>query len=140
MPAAQESSAVKPPPAILDRVGAGASLACAIHCVALPFVVTALPFLGLGFLASNPFELGMICFTVSLATVSFCWGSRLHGEWRTLLFVLSALLLFLIGHEVEGQLHWIVMGIGGLALASGHFLNMKLCSSCKQCCCEHPHG
>lgn len=118
---------------ILDRVGACASTACAVHCLLLPFLITALPFVGLGVLASSTFELSMIGFAITLATLSFCWGSRLHGEWRTLLFVLSAAALFLFAHEVEGPLHWVVMAIGGAALATGHFVNRKLCNSCKQC-------
>ena len=122
---------------VLDRVGACASTACAVHCILLPFLITALPFVGLGVLASTAFELSMIGFSVTLATLSFCWGSRLHGEWRTLLFVLSALALFLFGHEVEGPLHWVVMAIGGGALATGHFINRKLCRTCTQCDAHH---
>jgi len=120
---------------VLDRVGACASTACALHCVLLPFVITALPFLGLSVFASSAFEMGMIVFTVALATFSFCWGGKLHGEWRTLLLVLAALTLFAFGHELDGTLHRVVMALGGVSLATGHILNRRLCKSCKQC--EH---
>ncbi|NDC38926.1 MAG: MerC domain-containing protein [Proteobacteria bacterium] len=118
---------------VLDRVGACASTACALHCILLPFLITALPFVGLSVLASSAFELSIIVLSVTLATLSFCWGSRLHGEWRTLLFLLAAVMLFLFGHDIEGPMHWVVMGIGGFALAAGHLVNRRLCRSCKEC-------
>jgi hypothetical protein len=37
----------------LDRIGMTASTACAIHCAAVPLLITSLPLIGLGFLA-NP--------------------------------------------------------------------------------------
>lgn len=119
--------------AVLDRIGVCASTACAVHCILLPFIITALPFLGLSVLASSTFELAIIGFSVTLATLSFCWGSRLHGQRRTFLFVLSALMLFIFGHDVEGPLHWVVMAIGGCALAAGHLVNRRLCNTCTQC-------
>ena len=119
--------------AVLDRIGVCASSACAVHCLLLPFLITALPFMGLSVLASSAFELSMIGFSILLASASFCWGSRLHGEWRTLLFVLSALMLFIFGHDIEGPLHWVVMAIGGFSLAAGHLVNRRLCRTCTEC-------
>ncbi|HXD83673.1 MAG TPA: MerC domain-containing protein, partial [Rudaea sp.] len=43
-----------------DRLGAAASLLCAVHCAALPFVLALLPALGLGFLANHGFERAFI--------------------------------------------------------------------------------
>lgn len=149
---------------VLDSVGATLSFACAVHCIALPFIVTGLPLLGLGFVAGSTFELIMISLTLTLATASFCWGVRLHGQWKTFVFLGAAAFFFLIGmfevghahsslkelfmdphshlegihspHGSDGStslLHWIFMGIGGFALAAGHYLNHRLCASCKCC-------
>ena len=89
--------------------------------------------MGLSILASSTFEIAIIGFSVTLATLSFCWGTRLHGQRRTLLFVLSALVLFFFGHDLEGPMHWVVMAIGGASLAAGHLVNRRLCNSCTEC-------
>jgi hypothetical protein len=44
----------------VDQLGITASLACAIHCAALPFLITTLPLLGLDFLANKWIEIVMI--------------------------------------------------------------------------------
>ena len=119
--------------AALDRVGACVSFACALHCILLPLVITALPLIGLGIVATSQFEAAIIGLSITLATASFCWGSRIHGKRRTLLFLLAAVLLFFVGHDLEGSMHWIVMSLGGFSLATGHIINRRLCRSCEQC-------
>jgi hypothetical protein len=139
---------------ILDQIGATLSFGCAAHCIALPFVITFLPLLGLGFVAGSTFETVMILLTLTLATTSFCWGMKVHGQSKTFIFLLAAIVFFVIGlsevghgffshagaghdlHHHDGSTsmsHWIFMGIGGFALAFGHFLNHRLCASCKDC-------
>jgi hypothetical protein len=117
----------------IDRVGSCLSFACAVHCVLIPFVVTLLPLLGLGFLKHSAFEVVMVVIAVSLATLSLCWGSRIHGKKRTLFFVLGAVILFIAGHEAPFSYHWTLMGLGGLCLVGGHLLNRRLCRSCQDC-------
>lgn len=122
----------------IDRIGAMVSLACAIHCIALPFVITVLPFIGLGLLADHTFEIVMISIAGTLAVVSLCWGSKVHGQKRLLFFVAVALLLFVAGHIFFSGLHKaILVSLGGASLAIGHVINLKLCRSCKRCCSGH---
>ncbi len=151
---------------LLDSVGGTLSFACALHCVALPFIITLLPLIGLSFLAHSLFELIMIGIALTLATASFCWGVRIHGQWKLLLFIAAAAALFASGmslldhsilsgdghshtstlllgdisalHFSSETLHWVLMGIGGLTLALGHFLNDRLCRSCSSCT-THTH-
>ena len=40
----------------LDKLGMTASLTCAVHCMAMPLVITILPYVGLSFIASEGFE------------------------------------------------------------------------------------
>ena len=49
-------SASTPPQAWRDWLGIGASVLCAIHCAAMPFVVGLLPLIGLSFLADPAFQ------------------------------------------------------------------------------------
>lgn len=64
-----------------DLVGIVASVGCAIHCAAMPFVIAYLPALGLSFLADEAFHkwMALICFLVALA--AFLPGLRKHGRW-----------------------------------------------------------
>jgi hypothetical protein len=61
-----------------DWAGMLASIACAIHCAAMPFVVAYLPTLGLSFLADEAFHEWMAvgCFAIALA--AFIPGFNQH--------------------------------------------------------------
>ena len=73
-------SATENPSAWRDYMGIVASVACAIHCAAMPFVIGFLPALGLSFLADEAFHKWMAgaCFLIALA--SFLPGWRRHGR------------------------------------------------------------
>lgn len=64
-----------------DLVGIVASVGCAIHCAAMPFVIAYLPAWGLSFLADEAFHkwMALICFLIALA--AFFPGLRKHGSW-----------------------------------------------------------
>ncbi|MEK7724337.1 MAG: MerC domain-containing protein, partial [Acidobacteriota bacterium] len=49
---------------VLDYTGAAVSWACAIHCLAMPFLITALPLFGLGFLTDETTEMIFILVSV----------------------------------------------------------------------------
>lgn len=124
----------------LDRMGFCVSTACAVHCLLLPFLITVLPLIGLGFFVSHRGELYLLAFAVVTATASFCWGTRRHGKFHTLLFLVAAGLFFFIAHsEPNLARHGVLMAVGGSCLAAGHFLNRRLCKSCHACACEHGH-
>lgn len=64
-----------------DWLGIVASVGCAIHCAAMPFVIAYLPALGLSFLADESFHkwMALVCFLI--ATAAFVPGIRKHGNW-----------------------------------------------------------
>ncbi|QEG39318.1 MerC domain-containing protein [Roseimaritima ulvae] len=63
-----------------DWAGMVASIGCAIHCAAMPFVIAYLPALGLSFLADEAFHKWMAvgCFLIALS--AFVPGFRKHGR------------------------------------------------------------
>ena len=71
-----QSGAVLP-----DWLGVVASVACAIHCAAMPFVITFLPMLGLSFLADESFHKVMVGVCTVLALLAFVPGWRVHKKW-----------------------------------------------------------
>ena len=64
-----------------DWLGIVASIGCAIHCAAMPFVIAYLPTLGLSFLADESFHkwMALVCFLIAI--VAFIPGIRKHGNW-----------------------------------------------------------
>ena len=64
-----------------DSLGIIASVGCAIHCAAMPFVIAYLPLLGLSFLADEAFHkwMALVCFLIAIA--AFVPGIKKHGNW-----------------------------------------------------------
>jgi hypothetical protein len=64
-----------------DLVGIVASIGCAIHCAAMPFVISYLPALGLSFLADESFHkvMALACFLIAI--FAFIPGLRKHRNW-----------------------------------------------------------
>lgn len=121
----------------VDTVGAGMSLACAVHCMLMPIVVGVLPLIGLSFLADHDIELVFVSLSVLLALLSLCFGYRTHGNARlfTLLAVSAALIVagFLM---IDSAHHIFLLSGGAFGIAVTHLLNRHLCKSCSSCC-EH---
>lgn len=116
---------------LADRVGATASFLCAIHCALLPFVLTLLPLLGLGFLASHGFERGFVMFAVVLALVALVIGYRRHRRALPLFLAVPGLLLLVVGIALVDRqdiliLHSLLVTCGGLLVASAHFMNLYI--------------
>lgn len=112
-----------------DRLGALASFLCAIHCAALPFVLAALPLLGLEFLADHRFERAFVVFACALALLTLFGGYRRHRRPMPLLLAFPGLLLLLLGVTIAEQypiaLHSALVTCGGVLLASAHFVNLR---------------
>lgn len=87
-------SALSSPSPWSDRVGIIASVGCAIHCAAMPFVIAWLPALGLSFLAKEGFHQWMAVLCFGLALAAFVPGWRSHR--RLLPAVIGATGLILI--------------------------------------------
>ncbi len=119
----------------IDRVGAFASMLCAVHCALLPLVFGVLPALGLGFLANHGFEQIFVSFAILLATISLLYGLRKHGSYRAFVFLLPGIALLVIGIATgvdhSNPWHAAVVSVGGTLIALSHLINMRL---------NHVHG
>lgn len=115
---------------VLDRVGAGASLACAVHCALLPFVLALLPLLGLEFLAGHTFERVFVLCAAALAAVALVTGYRRHGRSVTLWLALPGVILLVAGIVVDLDravvAHTVLETTGGSLLALAHLVNLRL--------------
>ena len=116
---------------VADRVGATASLICALHCAALPFVFAALPTLGLGFLADHLFERIFIACASALALTVLLHAYRRHRDAHALMLLVPGLALLWIGgflvdgHDTVG-LHALLVVLGGSCVALAHLTNLRI--------------
>jgi hypothetical protein len=121
----------------LDKIGMTSSLTCAVHCIAMPLVVTFLPYIGLGFIATESFEWAMLLISSVLGIGSVCMGYKLHKNKKVSMLLSLGLALLLLGrfaHENDwGFKGIVILVMGGLTMAFSHWLNNKLCKSCKVC-------
>lgn len=124
----------------LDKIGTAASLTCAIHCAAMPLVITLLPLLGLTFLADERLEWGLLGLSATLGVSSLCLGYREHRSRRALTILAVGLFLLALGRISEEREwgRWAVLAVvaGGCTVAASHFLNRRLCHTCRRCCTE----
>jgi hypothetical protein len=117
-------------PKKLDQLGITASLACALHCAALPFLLTSLPLLGLGFLANSWVEISMIFISVLLGFYSLLTSYPTHKRTTPLLVLIMGFTLIGSGHYLVEDLEGLLIPLGGLSIAGAHFLNWKYSKSC----------
>ncbi|HKG05503.1 MAG TPA: MerC domain-containing protein [Pedobacter sp.] len=117
-------------PKRLDQLGITASLTCAIHCAALPFLVTSLPLLGLSFLANAWVEITMICISVLLGFYSLLSSYRSHQKIAPVLVLLFGFAMIGSAHYLFKEMEAVLIPIGGLTIAGAHFLNWKYSKSC----------
>ncbi|GAA5505435.1 MerC domain-containing protein [Novipirellula caenicola] len=114
-----------------DWIGVVASVGCAIHCAAMPFVIGYLPLLGLSFLADEAFHrwMALACFLIAIA--AFIPGFRTHK--RLLPGAIAVIGLVLISGAAFGM-----TGDCCAACESGGNLTVVGSSVvCTEACCEH---
>ena len=119
----------------LDRAGMAASIACAIHCAALPLILMALPALGLAWLDSEWVDWAMVLLAAVIAYRAHRGGLVLHKKCLPLgvvalgiLVILGAICLL----KGSPSMHYL-QASGATMVASSHWLNHRLCKSCKTC-------
>jgi hypothetical protein len=122
----------------LDNAGMTASILCAIHCAIVPLLITVLPLVGLGFLANPLVEWSMIIFAVFIGFYAI--GSsyvRVHHKIMPVVLLFGGFMVIIIGHVfVQGWREAIVVPLGGLLIATAHFVNYRYAGSCAQ---QPPH-
>ena len=124
----------------LDRLGATASFVCAIHCMIMPLIVTTLPLLGIGFLANDWVEWTLVGISAALGITSLHLGYKVHRSKHALTLLSAGLALIAagrIGEYHRTHMPNVAMVVaGGLAIATAHLINQKLCSTCRKCSVE----
>ncbi len=117
---------------IWDRLGILLSSLCAIHCLATPLLLLALPVAG-EFFEAEWIHVGMALFVLPVGLLAFFSGFRHHRQKRVLSLGILGLALvagasFLPHEFVEVGEFDVVTITGGILLVVAHLLNRRACA------------
>lgn len=133
----------------LDKVGITASLICAIHCSLLPIFIVIFPIFSLSLFATETFEWVFLIISLCLCIASLCFGFKKHKSFKAFSFAGMGFALLVIARmfndhhkhkEFEFDTFNLILLIGGLLVATSHYINNLLCKRCSVCsedkCCN----
>ena len=118
----------------IDFIGFSASFACAVHCMALPLVLSMGMFGGATWLENELVEALLILGSIAIASYSIGRSYfKDHKKLKPVIWVLLGVLflLFSLGIHSHSEATHYLMAIGGFAIAYAHYINWRLLSSCK---------
>lgn len=123
----------------LDYLGIVASTLCLIHCLAMPFIIAFLPFLGWQFLEGETAHHVLAAFVFAFALFAIVPGYLKHRKQAVLVFMLIGLgcvafATFVAGPVFGEQTELPIITFGNLILVATHWRNRGLCK------CSHEHG
>jgi len=115
-----------------DKASISLSFLCAVHCLAMPLLVTLLPALVALPMADEAFHKWMLFGVIPISSAALFMGCKKHKRYRVLItgFIGLAILTAaaLIGHDVLGEIgEKALTVIGAAVLAIGHFWNYRAC-------------
>ena len=124
----------------LDKVGAFASAACAVHCLLSGVALGLLSVVGLGFIGSVTTDIVFMVVTLSVAGLAIFSGLRKHHSLLPAGIFAVGLLAIVLSHFIlkspgdtrpESPLVTTLSVLGGLCLVTFHVVNLRLGRTCK---------
>ena len=112
----------------LERAALGASVACLVHCLALPLLLAALPVLSTVLDVPESIHVWILAFAIPTSAIAFVTGRAHHGAIYPLVLGVGGLFLLAIGALVFGTsaAETPVTVCGSLMLAGAHLANWRL--------------
>lgn len=128
---------------ILERLGIGLSILCAIHCMAMPLLLVILPVVSSEILHNHVIEFVLLGFSFSIVGyTNFIGLKKYHESWIPVLLMILAFLFIISGHILHSHiLETVCSVIGGLLLAYSVYANQqqKKLAENRQCYCSKEH-
>lgn len=114
---------------VLDKTAVALSGLCLVHCLALPLVIAALPFLNE--LAAGHLHAQMLLVVVPVSVVAFVLGFRRHRSRYVATAGALGLVVLIVGGTVAHQRYGLAADraltmAGALLLGVTHFYNSRL--------------
>lgn len=114
---------------MLDKVAVALSGLCLLHCLALPFIIVLLPFLGQ--FGDGHLHAELLLFVIPVSVIALTAGYRRHGHVGVIIFGAVGLIILTIGgtvvHDLYGATADRAMSVtGSIILAFTHYRNFRL--------------
>jgi len=122
-----------------DRLGIATSVACAIHCIVLPLVLTSLPLFGVNIIHNLYFEWGMIILAFGIGVYALLHGYRTHHKNLLPVWIFAAGFAFLITKQFFLPYEAFFLAPAVILIISAHYLNYRLCTKNKCSSVHHVH-
>ncbi|MET0271312.1 MAG: MerC domain-containing protein [Sphingomonas sp.] len=112
----------------LEGLAVGASFVCLVHCLALPFLIAALPAMTATLEIPESFHVWALVFAVPASGFALLTGRARHGAWWPIMLGVVGLVLLMLGALRFGgtPLDAPVTVAGSLILALAHYANWRL--------------
>ncbi len=122
-----------------DGLGIATSIACAIHCIVLPLVLTSLPLFGVNIIHNVFFEWGMIILAFCIGVFALLHGYKTHHQNKlpVVLFCIGFFLLISKQFFLYKENYFVLPAV--VFIISAHFINYKLCKKSKCASLHHSH-
>lgn len=118
----------------IDKLAVSSSTICAIHCIALPFLVSVFPAIGATVFGGEEFHILMLWAVIPASLIGLSLGCNKHRNFSILSlgFIGVAILVFaaFFGHDLFGDIgERGVTLLGAVMIAIAHIRNFKICRS-----------
>lgn len=109
-----------------DALGAGASFVCAIHCAALPLLLSVVPLMGISFFENPYIEYSLMFISFIIGLIALYRGYSHHkGTLPIVLFATGFPLLVFSHIKLQGIISFSIIGFAALLIIGAHILNYR---------------
>lgn len=109
-----------------DKVAVGLSMACLLHCLMLPLVLSLAPWVFPAFVSDERVHIVLLALAVPVSAWGIGLGFRQHGRGRLVWLAVLGLTFMIVA--VAQDHDWLERGltvVGVVLLASAHILNWQ---------------
>ena len=110
-----------------DALGIGASVACAIHCAALPLFLSSLPVFGIELIDNAAFEYFMILLAMGIGSFALIHGYRKHHHSIVPLVIFMGGILLLFAKQKWHEYQLWILPFAVILIVTAHLLNFRFC-------------
>lgn len=125
---------------MMDKLGIWISGLCALHCIALPIVLSIAPLMADSFVAAEWFEHSILSLSMLIGLSALLIGYfRYHKQFYPIIALIIGGIIYwqkdIFGHAFEP----ITIALGASLIIAAHLVNLRLCRACKECDDDCPH-
>lgn len=122
-----------------ERIGAGLSFACAIHCIATPLLIAFLPMASSTLAHSHEIEYILLSISFIIVGLTNLIGFlKHHKQYAPIVYMLLGFSLVLSGHATDQFILEILLSlVGGGFIAFSLFKNHQSKHQQSNCSCSH---